>query len=70
MDMPAQPCGRSGHLGEEGVTEARTETRPAWYALASGGWRDYVTLLHSPYTAWHVSYVVIGGCLASADDPA
>ena len=38
--------------------------RPAWYALARGGWRDYVTLLHLPYTAWHLSYVVIGGCLA------
>jgi hypothetical protein len=38
--------------------------RPAWYALDSGGWRDYVTLLHLPYTAWHLSYVVIGGCLA------
>jgi heme O synthase-like polyprenyltransferase len=38
--------------------------RPAWYALASGGWRDYVTLLHPPYTAWHLSYVVVGGCLA------
>jgi hypothetical protein len=47
------------------VTEARTETRPAWYALSPGGWRDYVTLLHLPYTAWHVSYVVIGGCLAA-----
>jgi hypothetical protein len=38
--------------------------RPAFYALAPGGWRDYVTLLHAPYTAWHLSYVVIGGCLA------
>jgi hypothetical protein len=38
--------------------------RPAWYALERGGWRDYATLLHVPYTAWHVSYVVIGGCLA------
>jgi len=38
--------------------------RPAFYALAPGGWRDYVTLLHPPYTAWHLSYVVIGGCLA------
>jgi hypothetical protein len=45
------------------VTE--DEARPAFYALAQGGWRDYVTLLHPPYTAWHVSYVVIGGCLAS-----
>ena len=39
-------------------------SRPAWYALDQGGWRDYVTLLHPPYTAWHLSYVVIGGCLA------
>lgn len=38
--------------------------RPSWYALERGGWRDYVTLLHPPYTAWHLSYVVIGGCLA------
>jgi hypothetical protein len=42
-----------------------TRARPAFYALAPGGWRDYVTLLHPPYTAWHLSYVVIGGCLAS-----
>jgi hypothetical protein len=25
-----------------------------------------VTLLHLPYTAWHLSYVVIGGCLVPA----
>jgi 4-hydroxybenzoate polyprenyltransferase len=40
-------------------------TRPAFYALGSGGWRDYVTLLHLPYTAWHLSYVVIGAALAA-----
>ena len=39
--------------------------RPAFYALGRGGWRDYVTLVHAPYTAWHLSYVVIGGCLAT-----
>ena len=38
--------------------------RPAFYALASGGWRDYVTLLHPPYTLWHLSYVAIGAALA------
>jgi predicted outer membrane lipoprotein len=43
---------------------APASPRPAWYALERGGWRDYVTLLHPPYTAWHLSYVVIGGCLA------
>lgn len=44
-------------------TEQRA-ARPAFYALRPGGWRDYVTLLHPPYTAWHLSYVVVGGCLA------
>ena len=48
-------------MGDEDLS---TQTRPAFYALATGGWRDYVTLLHPPYTAWHLSYVVIGGCLA------
>jgi hypothetical protein len=38
---------------------------PAFYALERGGWRDYVTLLHPPYTAWHLSYVVIGATLSS-----
>jgi hypothetical protein len=42
------------------ATEAR---RPAFYALGAGGWRDYVTLLHPPYTAWHLSYVAIGAAL-------
>jgi hypothetical protein len=40
------------------------EARPAFYALAPGRWRDYVTLLHPPYTLWHLSYVVIGAALA------
>ena len=39
-------------------------TRPAFYALEPGGWRDYVTLLHLPYSAWHLSYVAIGAALA------
>lgn len=38
---------------------------PAYYALPSGGWRDYVTLLHPPYTLWHLSYVALGAALAS-----
>jgi hypothetical protein len=42
-----------------------TETRPAFYALSRGGWRDYVTLLHPPYTLWHLSYVAVGAGLAS-----
>jgi hypothetical protein len=48
------------------VGDARmsTRARPAFYALAPGGWRDYVTLLHPPYTAWHLSYVAMGAALA------
>jgi hypothetical protein len=38
--------------------------KPAFYALRPGGWRDYVTLLHWPYTLWNLSYVVIGAALA------
>jgi hypothetical protein len=38
--------------------------RPAFYALRPGGWRVYITLLHAPYTLWHLSYVAIGAALA------
>jgi hypothetical protein len=38
--------------------------RPAYYAATGGGWRDWWTLLHPPFTAWHLSYVVIGASLA------
>jgi hypothetical protein len=37
---------------------------PAYYAARPGRWRDWWTLLHPPYTAWHLSYVVIGAALA------
>ncbi len=40
------------------------EVRPAFYALGRGGWRDYATLLHPPYTLWHLSYVAVGAALA------
>src|SRR3954451_2098259 len=38
--------------------------RPAFYALRPGGWRDLLTLLHPPYTAWHLSYVALGAVAA------
>lgn len=38
--------------------------RPAFYALRAGGWRDLVTMLHPPYTAWHLSYVALGAAAA------
>ena len=47
---------------------AERESRPAFYAAAPGGWRDWWTLLHPPYTAWHLAYVVIGASLAPHTD--
>jgi len=47
------------------VATARRELdRPAFSALRSGGWRDLITLLHPPYTAWHLSYVALGAAAA------
>jgi hypothetical protein len=40
------------------------EVRPSFYALRTGGWRDYITILHLPYTAWNLAYVAIGASLA------
>lgn len=38
---------------------------PAYYATQSRGWRrDVWALLHPPYTAWHLSYVLLGAGLA------
>jgi len=54
-------CGES----ETATSPERTRLqRPAFYAMAPGGWRDLVTLLHPPYTAWHLSYVALGAALA------
>ena len=43
---------------------ARTE-KTAFYAMGrgTGGFRDWLTLLHPPYTLWHLSYVAIGAAL-------
>jgi hypothetical protein len=46
------------------ATERRRLDRPAFYALERGGWRDFVTLLHPPYTLWHLSYVALGAAAA------
>ena len=43
------------------------ETRPSFYArprfLHRRWLRDWWTLLHPPYTAWHLAYVVVGASL-------
>jgi hypothetical protein len=46
------------------VAARKPADRPAFYALRPGGWRDLITLLHPPYTAWHLSYVALGAVAA------
>lgn len=38
--------------------------RPAFYALGGGRVGDVLTLLHPPYTAWHLSYFALGAATA------
>jgi hypothetical protein len=53
--LPSPPRGEEGNQ----------VLAPAYYAPPSTGWRrDVLALLHPPYTAWHLSYVVIGASLA------
>ena len=49
---------------DETPVDPPADQRAAYYAARPGGWRDWWTLLHPPYTAWHLAYVVIGACLA------
>lgn len=53
-------------MGDEAGRPVSSAVRPAFYAVGAGrgGLRDWVTLLHPPYTAWHLSYVAIGAALA------
>lgn len=60
IDEPAsapQPASARKPISPEG-------THAAFYTARPGGWRDWWNLLHPPYTAWHLSYVVIGAALA------
>ncbi len=38
--------------------------RPAFYARGRGRVGDVLTLLHPPYTAWHLSYFALGAAVA------
>jgi hypothetical protein len=55
---------RNRHHRSARDASASPAQRPAWYAASPGKWRDWVTLLHPPYTAWHLSYVLIGAAIA------
>ena len=63
-----EPRRRRRHLGHR--WRLSPSPRPAFYALRPGGWRDLVTVLHPPYTLWHVSNVAIGAAAAPQLYPA
>lgn len=47
------------------MPDAAEPLAPAYYATGTRGWRrDVWAVLHPPYTAWHLSYVLIGAGLA------
>ena len=41
---------------------------PAFYARQGTAVSDWWTLLHPPYTIWHLSYVVLGAAIAPSRD--
>src|SRR5579884_3838473 len=61
---PSRPPGSRPPSSPPGRPGGEASPRAAFYASPGGGWRDWWTVLHPPYTAWHLSYVVIGACLA------
>jgi hypothetical protein len=65
VGQEARQLMRNRELRELGELRVR---RLAYYVLGSGGWRDWWVLLHPPYTAWHLSYVVIGAAIAPVFD--
>lgn len=50
-------------MGPEAVTR-----QPAFYGRTGSPVGDLITLLHLPYTVWHLSYVVMGAALAPTLD--
>lgn len=45
------------------VDDGRVTDGPAYYARRGGRLADCWTLLHPPYTLWHLSYAVLGAAL-------
>jgi hypothetical protein len=66
MAAPAtreRPAGPARHAPASDAARAGRQS-PAFYALGGGRVGDLVTLLHPPYTAWHLSYFALGAAVA------
>lgn len=60
-ERPTSPHERADQPRER---PAPPRERPAFYARGGGRLGDAVTLLHPPYTAWHLSYFALGAAVA------
>ncbi|MGH9130697.1 MAG: hypothetical protein ACRDWV_03280 [Acidimicrobiales bacterium] len=59
-----QPDQQPDEPPDQQPDQQRDQIRAAFYASSGTGWRGWWTVLHPPYTAWHLAYVVIGASLA------
>ena len=68
MALASRPAARSDRPAATARPEIEDASprklRPAFYALGHGRVGDLLTLLHPPYTAWHLSYFALGAALA------
>ena len=54
--------------GDHRSPDDGTKLPPAFYAAPRGRLGDWWTLLHPPYTAWHLGYVLLGAAVAERVD--
>ena len=61
----ADKHGADKHEADRDRADGGQANRTAFYAMGrgTGGFRDWLTLLHPPYTLWHLSYVAIGAAV-------
>src|SRR5271166_4480805 len=68
MALASRPAAASKQPAASARPEIRDapepRMRPAFYALGRGRAGDLLTLLHPPYTAWHLSYFALGAAVA------
>lgn len=50
------------------MSDGAAPVRAAFYARRGGRAADWWSVLHPPYTLWHVSYVLFGACLVPRPD--
>ena len=64
--MAAEPTDTGPEPADTGTGAGVPPQGPAYYASgAHTRWRDVRAVLHPPYTAWHLSYVVIGSLIGT-----